>query len=371
MVQWTPQQDEALGKVSAWLKDKSAPQVFRLFGWAGTGKTTLAKHLGTGVKSVKYAAFTGKAALVMRKRGCRGASTIHSLIYKLEGEGQDEGNASEPRFVLDPESAAATADLIVIDEVSMVDEALAVDLLSFGTKVLVLGDPFQLPPVQGAGYFTQVEPDIMLTDIRRQAQENPIIRMSMDIREGGNLERGSYGESKVISAREVDQAEVLGADQVLVGRNKTRLMYNDRIRELKGLPHQEPVVGDRLVCLRNNPIKKLLNGQIFTVAQINARANGRIQMWLDPEEDGTGVGQQVKVVTHKAFFTGEEANLSWPERRGYDEFTFGYCLTVHKAQGSQWDNVYLFDESGVFREDRRRWLYTGVTRAAEKITVVS
>ena len=77
-----------------------------------------------------------------------------------------------------------------------------------------------------------------------------------------------------------------------------------------------------------------------------------------------------KVVTHKSFFSGEEDQLSWPERRGYDEFTFGYCLTVHKAQGSQWDDVYLFDESFVFRDERRRWLYTGVTRAAEKITVV-
>ena len=58
------------------------------------------------------------------------------------------------------------------------------------------------------------------------------------------------------------------------------------------------------------------------------------------------------------------------ERKRFDEFTFGYCLTVHKAQGSQWDKVYLFDESFVFREDRRRWLYTGVTRASEQITVV-
>ena len=171
--------------VSNWLKDKNGPQVFRLFGWAGTGKSTLARYLAEGVRGVKYAAFTGKAALVMRKKGCRGASTIHSLIYTLVSE--KEG---EPRFALDPESEAASADLIVIDEVSMVDEALATDLLSFGTKVLVLGDPFQLPPVQGAGFFTMAEPDIMLTEIHRQARDNPIIRMSVDIREGEYLENG-------------------------------------------------------------------------------------------------------------------------------------------------------------------------------------
>jgi len=365
MVKWSGQQEAALKAVSDWLKDKNGPQVFRLFGWAGTGKSTLAQHLAQGVKSVRYAAFTGKAALVMRKRGCKGASTIHSLIYTLESE-----KAGEPKFTLDPESPAADADLIVIDEVSMVDEPLALDLLSFGTKVLVLGDPFQLPPVQGAGYFTAAEPDVMLTEIHRQGRDNPIIRMSLDIREGRVLEPGSYGASKVISSKAVDRDEVLAADQVLVGRNKTRLHYNDRIRELRGLPHQEPVAEDRLVCLRNNPVKKLLNGQIFTIASVTRKVGGKYQMLLDPEDAGSAAGE-VKVLTHKAFFTGGEDGLSWPERRGYDEFTFGYCLTVHKAQGSQWDHVYLFNESGVFRDDARRWLYTGITRAAETVTVVS
>ena len=362
MVEWSPQQDEALVAVSKWIKDKSAPQVFRLFGWAGTGKSTLAVHLGQDVKTVKYAAFTGKAALVMRKRGCKGAQTIHSLIYSLVSE--KEG---EPRFVLDVESAAADADLIVIDEVSMVDEQLGRDLLSFGVKVLVLGDPFQLPPVQGAGFFTADEPDIMLTEIHRQAADNPIIRLSMDVREGGYLERGRYGESLVVAREDVDRDAVLEADQVLVGRNKTRLQYNDRLRELRGLPFHEPVEGDRMVCLRNNPRKRLLNGQIWIVTEVSRKANGKYSLLLGADE-GKG---EAKVLTHKAFFSGEEDAMSWPERRQFDEFTFGYCLTVHKAQGSQWDNVYLFDESFVFREERARWLYTGITRAAEKITVVS
>jgi exodeoxyribonuclease-5 len=366
MPTWSPQQDQALLAVSNWLKDTSGPQVFRLFGWAGTGKSTLARYLAEGVKSVKYAAFTGKAALVMRKKGCRGASTIHSLIYSLISE--KEG---EPKFALDPESEAATADLIVIDEVSMVDEALALDLLSFGTKVLVLGDPFQLPPVQGAGYFTAHDPDIMLTEIHRQAEHNPIIRMSMEIREGGHLDYGRYDDSLVIAKADVDREAVVTADQVLVGRNKTRVDYNDRLRELKGLPRHEPVAGDRLVCLRNNPVKKLLNGQIWIAAEVKKRSSARYSMLLDPDEEPGRKGKsQAKVVTHAAFFSGEEDQLSWPERRQFDEFTFGYCLTVHKAQGSQWDSVYLFDESFVFREDRRRWLYTGVTRASERITVV-
>ena len=358
---WSPQQDAALVAVSKWLKDRNGPQVFRLFGWAGTGKSTLAVHLAQDVKTVRYAAFTGKAALVMRKRGCKGAQTIHSLIYTLVSE-----KDGEPRFVLDDESPAAEL-LIVIDEVSMVDEQLGRDLLSFGTKVLVLGDPFQLPPVQGAGFFTADEPDVMLTEIHRQAADNPIIQLSMAVREGGFLERGRYGDSEVVSREHVDRNAVLEADQVLVGRNKTRLQYNDRLRELRGLPFHEPVVGDRMVCLRNNPRKKLLNGQIWMVTDVTRRSNGKYSLLL-ADDEGKG---ETRVLTHKAFFSGEEDAMSWPERRQFDEFTFGYCLTVHKAQGSQWDSVYLFDESFVFREERARWLYTGITRAAEKITVVS
>lgn len=364
-MKWSEQQNAALKAVAKWLKDPYSEQVFRLFGWAGTGKSTLAQHLAGDLEKVRYAAFTGKAALVMRKRGCKGAQTIHSLIYSLISDKE-----SEPQFRLDAESPAADADLIVIDEVSMVDEALARDLLSFGTKVLVLGDPFQLPPIQGAGFFTNAEPDIMLTEIHRQAADDPIIRLSLDIREGNPLDYGRFGESKVITREDVEQSEVLEADQVLVGRNKTRLHYNNRLRELKGLTPNEPVVGDRVVCLRNNPRKRLLNGQIWIVAEVKRKNNGRFELMLLPE-DGSGRLVETKVLTHRDFFTGAEEEMAWPVRRQFDEFTFGYCLTVHKAQGSQWDNVYLFDESFAFRENARRWLYTGVTRAVEKVTVVS
>lgn len=363
-MQWSPQQDDALRQVAAWLRDENGQQVFRLFGWAGTGKSTLAMHLAKDVKSVVYAAFTGKAALVMRKRGCDNAQTIHSLIYKILS---DKGG--EPEFVIDRDSVVNDADLVVIDEVSMVGAELAQDLLSFGKKVLVLGDPFQLPPVKDAGFFTDVTPDIMLTEIHRQAADNPIIRMSMDIREGRGLQFGAYGESKVIHTGEVDRAEVLAADQILVGRNKTRITYNDRVRNLLSLPARVPVPEDRLICLRNNRERGLLNGQIWKARQVKIKGRGVIQMLIDPE-DGTRVADQT-VFTHEKFFQGREEDLPWHERRRFDEFYFGYAITCHKAQGSQWDHVYLFDESNAFRDDRDRWLYTAVTRAAEKITVVA
>ena len=262
MVEWSPQQDEALLAVSAWLKDKNGPQVFRLFGWAGTGKSTLARHLAEGVKSVKYAAFTGKAALVMRKHGCRGASTIHSLIYRAK-----ESGVEQPSFELWDDAPASKAKLIVIDECSMVDAELGRDLMSFECPLLVLGDPAQLPPIQGGGFFTDCEPDVMLTEVHRQAQDDPIIRMSMDVREGRELDIGRYGESQVVSRDELDPDRVMQADQVLVGRNNTRRAYNMRVRQKQNIEDPLPVAGDKLVCLRNNRKKGLFNGGLWSVKE--------------------------------------------------------------------------------------------------------
>ena len=240
--------------------------MFRLFGYAGTGKTTLATHLAEHVDGeVKFAAFTGKAASVMRGKGCRGASTIHSLIYRARESGEEV-----PNFDLWDEAPASKAELIIIDECSMVDAELGRDLLSFGVPLLVLGDPAQLPPIQGGGFFTEAEPDVMLTEVHRQAEGDPIIRLSMDIRAGEYLEPGRYGETEVIAKADLDPQRVLEADQVLVGRNATRRAYNIRMRERRGFEDTMPSAGDKLVCLRNNRKKGLFNGGLWTVKERGA-----------------------------------------------------------------------------------------------------
>ncbi|MCB5174135.1 MULTISPECIES: ATP-dependent DNA helicase [Microvirga] len=360
---WSPQQDAALKAVADWLRRGDKP-VFRLFGYAGTGKTTLARHIAEGVDGeVAFGAYTGKAALVLRSKGCADASTIHSMIYRSRES--DEGG---PQFVLNRQSQAAKADLIVIDECSMVDEELGRDLLSFGQPVLVLGDPAQLPPVKGGGFFTEAPPDVMLTEVHRQAKDDPIIHMSMTVREGGRLEPGTYGESRVIRRREIDAPTVMAADQVLVGLNKTRRLYNTRLRELNGYRSPMPAAGEKLVCLRNDKTKGLLNGGTWSIQALRGIRNDFIRMDVLADDDARR--RSVEVSVHKAFFEGGEEEVPFVLRRESDEFTFGYALTVHKAQGSQWDNLVLFDESYAFREHRSRWLYTGLTRAAEKVTVV-
>jgi exodeoxyribonuclease-5 len=368
MPAFTPHQDSALNAVSAWLKagpgKNGNPKIFRLFGYAGTGKTTLAKHIAEGVDGdVKFAAFTGKAALVMRSKGCHDAQTIHSMIYRARETGEET-----PSFDLWDDAPVSKASLVIIDECSMVDEELGRDLMSFGVPVLVLGDPAQLPPIQGGGFFTNAEPDAMLTEVHRQAQDDPIVRLSMDIREGNEIALGDYGETQVVAKKSLDPERVMTADQILVGRNVTRRAYNKRMRERKGLTGELPAAGDKLVCLRNNRKKGLLNGGLWTVvkAPASARARAILSMRVSPEMGG----RAIKVSVRKECFLGEIGEVEWGQRKPYDEFDFGYVLTVHKSQGSQWDDVVLFDESFAFPESRGRWLYTGVTRAAKKLTLV-
>jgi len=361
--EWTREQAEAIDRVGRWLKDGDPP-VFRLFGYAGVGKTTLARHVAEAAAGeTAFAAFTGKAAMVMRAHGCWDATTIHALIYRAS-----EGADGAPTFTLNEDGPASRASLIVIDECSMVDAELARDLLSFGKPILVLGDPFQLPPVKGGGYFTEHAPDVMLTQIHRQAEDNPIIRLSQIVRGGGELKDGSYGESRVIRRAAIDAAQVLAADQVLVGTNRTRRAYNQRIRDLSGFKEPLPVAGDRLVCLRNDKTKGLINGGLWRVEALGGVVKDFVRLTVRSEDEGAA--KSVKVAVLKAFFEGTEAELAYPIRRESDEFDYGYALTVHKAQGSQWDAVLLFDESYAFREHRARWLYTGLTRAAKRLTIV-
>jgi exodeoxyribonuclease-5 len=374
-MKFSPQQDEALQAVSRWLKTGDR-QLFRLFGYAGTGKTTLARHFAEHVDGhVQFAAFTGKAAQVLRAKGASNAKTIHSLIYRPRGEEAVENETTgktsmAPTFSLNRQSDIAKAKLVIVDECSMVDENLGRDLMSFGTPILVLGDPGQLPPISGGGFFTEAEPDFLLTEIHRQAAENPIIRLAMDVRAGKEIMYGDYGTTQIIPKNEVDADLVLAADQVLVGINRTRRRYNQRLRELKGFSARYPQAGDKLVCLRNDPAKGLLNGSLWKVmTAAKETVKPGINLLVSPDDGDTDRGV-AKIKLLKSAFDSPDEDIPWQTKKRYDDFDFGYALTVHKAQGSQWDNVVLFDESYAFRDMRSRWLYTAITRAANTLTVV-
>ncbi|XHE14418.1 AAA family ATPase [Agrobacterium deltaense] len=360
---FSPQQEGAMKAVNAWLADAHGPQVFYLAGYAGTGKTTIAKQLAQDAGKVVFAAFTGKAALVLRSKGCGDASTIHALIYKPQED--DDGIT---KFKLNRhDSAAKTADLIVIDEVSMVDEKLGKDLLSFGRKVLVLGDPAQLPPVGGEGFFTAREPDYMLTEVHRQAAESPVLHLATAVREGRPIDIGTYGTSLVIPRGRLGQKMVLGVDQVLTGTNRTRRSTNDKIRKLLGRKGRF-MVGERVVALRNDSDRGLLNGSLWEVSEIELSDATETEMIVKPLDPGMSVNA-VQVRTHHHWLEGREKELPWAIQRDYQPFDHAYALSVHKSQGSQWNSVLVIDESSVFREDRAKHLYTAITRAAERVIV--
>jgi exodeoxyribonuclease-5 len=437
VIQLSPQQSACKQSVVSWDRNPSKKQVFLLTGYAGSGKTTLIVDTTSELEGLTlYAAFTGKAALVMQSKGCVGASTIHKLIYipsgssakstvdgykqdieaiwrEMLGECETEtdaaptreelearhdvvilrkkisqltSEASSPVFFLNPDSPILDAKRVVVDEVSMVDTALAKDLMSFGVPVLAQGDPGQLPPVAGEGFFMKGEPDFFLSEIHRQAAGSPILMLATRAREGRSLEAGTYGESQVIDRRNLTPSLALEADQILCGRNKTRHINNARMRELKGHAGPLPCAGEKLVCLRNNHEKGLLNGSLWTVIRASKFSRSKIALTVVPEEGGT----EITVLVHEQYFTGYGAteglqsaaewekwaeNLVEAEKSiGFDIreaecFTFGYVLTVHKAMGSQWSNVLVIDESRSFGVHAKNHLYTAVTRAAQKVTV--
>ncbi len=367
MTVWSPGQQDAIAQVGAWLRIRYAP-FFYLAGYAGTGKTTLAQHIaGLQNGQVRYMAFTGKAAKVMKQSGCAGARTIHSSIYNAE----INFDTGERTFTLNP-GALEDVALVILDEASMVDEDLGRDLLSFGVPVLVLGDPGQLPPVRGAGFFTSGKKDAMLTEIHRQAADSPIIRLATDIREG-RFDRQPTAEPGLTICRktDLDGDLVVKADAVIVGRNATRAAYNARLRERRGYTDKLPQKGETVICLRNDGKAGVVNGETFTVGatKVAKRKAGRVvHMTLSDPDDKDR--PPVKATVFENFFMGTVDDLPFRARSGTQEFDYGYCMTVHKSQGSQWPSVAVFDESQFFKEYAREHLYTAVTRASKHLTLV-
>lgn len=411
----SPQQSHAFELISEWYHGPD--QLFYLAGWAGTGKSSIAKLVAAelvGLDHTAFAAYTAKAALVMRGYGCPGANTMHRWMYHpaddevasmkamqddlqtlkdqlieegyseaavtdhpeyqmLEGKiHQAQKKARRPRFTLNPSSDVRKRDLGYLDEVSMVNDKMGLDWLSFGKKTLVTGDPFQLPPVAGEGYFTRRNSNLMLTEIHRQARDNPIIKVASTLRESRMPEPGRYGNSQVVRKDSCNPAFlrklVMESEQVIVGKNKSRHAYNSRIRELRGYKDKFPEIGEKVVCLRNDHELGLINGGQYKVVDMVTITEeiDRLDMVIEPWEGG----MPVEVHCHTHHFLGKEKDLEkhyW-EKRDAQEFDFGYAMTCHKVQGSQFKNPLIFNES--WGAHRFQWLYTAVTRAQESFTLV-
>ena len=431
-------QARAIAAIGDWFRNRSQDQqVFRLFGYAGTGKSTVLKFAlnelgldphrsdrtgGSCVPGVVTATFTGKAALVLRRKGTP-AQTIHSLIYSVIAATEEEVAAAvekieeaekkartltgfdrttaeagieamrqalsgmkKPSFALNPQSDAAHTRLIVLDEVSMVGEEMARDLLSFKKPILVLGDPGQLPPIHGEGAFTRDPPDVMLTEIHRQAGESAIIRLATMARQGEPIGFGCH-DAHVWKMRKMDVTpeQALRGGQVICGKNATRLQLNTAMRAAAGFGGTWLPTGPRekIICLKNQNDLGLINGMFVTLddvvdegslffsAQVTDEEGNRIG---PPGVDGT----KGRLRLYKGHFEDHVAfdrnrhDRDWKEKRYLVEATFGWAITGHKSQGSQWENIVVWDDGlGRTEEDRRRWLYTVITRAEQGLVILA
>lgn len=428
----TDRQAEAIRMIVDWFNNRTAEQqVFRLFGFAGTGKTTImhkaieALNFSVHDTEVMFGAFTGKASLVMRRHGLPRARTIHSMIYSVSEATEaeiDEANKllvskqlavadlafgsterfcmdaeigalelrikdmKKPRFGLNEQSEVRDAKLVVLDEVSMVGQDMAKDLLSFEKPILVLGDPGQLPPIRGEGAFTMQNPDIMLTEIHRQAAESPIIRLATMARQGQPINFDRYSEAvwKMHMGR-LTPEQMLKASQVICGKNATRRDLNNRLRSAAGFDiyNPLPVQGEKLICLKNDGERDLINGMFLEAincewATYDVEKYRFMAQLRDADDHGNLIAGGAPQMVYGGHFLDQlqfdEKRLErdYKTRKKLIEATFGWAITCHKAQGSQWENVIVWDDGlGQTQTDRNKWLYTAITRAESGLIIMA
>lgn len=428
----TPSQQVALNKCIAWHNAGCKKQVFRLYGAAGTGKSFIVgeiiKRLGLDPATIAFATPTGKAATVLMQRfDYPNISTLCHLIYVpytkdklvLTEKNEIETIESTTNFSLKP---SIEYDLIVLDEVSMVDKDQMKDLLSFGIPVIAIGDPYQLPPINDKP-LNPNDCDALLTEIVRQAADNPIIQIATNIRHGILPQPGNYDNKVIVIEKaklspEMQMQMMLAADQVICGLNKTRRMLNRKMRQRLGFTSKLPQMNDKMICKSNEPA-------IMITSNINL-CNGMIGKCLANCEDvgdkltkikfSANIAKEMKhnlLADAGAFYDDDFAyDAHWlayklrngrfavhkkviDEMKKYDlklyrqlcqennknkaislgkalitRFDFAYAISCHASQGSEFDDVVVIDESYAFRSNAMRWLYTAVTRAKQRLILI-
>jgi len=368
-----------------WFKDKKSPQIITLGGYAGTGKTTLIgllrKNLHDEKKDLEvlFCSYTGKATRVLKEKlvitkavyDTDSVRTIHSLIYSPLLDDKERIIGWEKRDFV-------KGDLIIVDEASMVDETIWKDLISYEIPIIAVGDHGQLPPIKGK-FNLMEEPDLRLEKIHRQAEENPIIKISIVARNRGVIPRIPYGPKvKVLNRRDPEAQQEVGDllesynDETLVicGYNTTRIKLNRHIRSVLGFESEDPQLGDTVICLRNNHQEGIYNGMIGKILSIKKESKNWLFADIQMSDDRIFSGP-----IYAPQFNNPQS-LNHTDNRAKtmqgELFDFGYALTVHKSQGSQAKRVILFEERFKQMTDDmwKKWLYTGVTRAQEELYLV-
>ena len=385
-------------------------------GYAGSGKSTLVKFIISALnipdERVAYVAYTGKAANVLKNKGCPNATTAHKLLYHAR-QTKNGNYVFTPKKVLDGDY-----DLIVVDEVSMLPQELWYQLLSHGVYVLAMGDPGQLSPIADETNTVLENPHIFLDEVVRQAQDSAIIRLSMHIREGKDfrLFPTVSGEVRIIPHRwqfEDENATLLQASQILCGTNAQRYEFNDKVRRMLGRgPVPEPE--DKIIGLKNHwddvsdEGNALTNGAIGNIIPIQHYTQvyptiAKFKNWQPTDilladfvtDDGDTfhnlpIDYKCLTTNNPSLTGAQEYTLGSynkalekkVEAYGYSSmepliipynFNYGYAITCWKAQGSEYPYVLAYDCGWLRKKDKEeyiRYLYTAVTRAEKAIILV-
>jgi len=358
-------------------------------GYAGTGKSTLIKFiieaLDIDPENVAYIAYTGKAAQVLRNKGCPNAMTAHRLLYHSK-------QRPDGTYFHIPKDDIGSYELIVVDEVSMLPRAMWELLLSHKKYVIACGDPGQLPPVSEEDSPSVLDnPHIFLDEIMRQAKDSEIILLSSDIRARKPISPFKGTEVNIVKKRDAVDGMLTWADQILCGKNNTRYQLNSYFRKMKwgNDVSDTPLVGDKIICRKNNWDKinrvgdAIVNGSIGTLDAIYTADNpwlGKkcIINFLPDKYDEDDSDQDIlfrdllidwKLITTNEFTVTKENFRMFPKWLRPEQFEYGYAITVHRAQGSEYNKVLVLEEM-LKSTDHARWLYTACTRAVQKLTLV-
>jgi exodeoxyribonuclease V len=400
-------------KIENWNRQYISPFfIDKVGGYAGTGKTFLISILRKEIKNiagqvrVAFCTFTGKAASVLRRKLQEQDSvfkddfigTIHSLMYRPKMKWSESLN----KFVIVGWESkyygnfSDDYDLIIVDEASMVGNQIWTDLRGLEAPIIAFGDHGQLPPVEESqGYKPAFTPNFLLQTIHRQALDSPIIQLSIDIRQNGYIPRNTIYSEKVFKIpyymskcqEIIDSADFIKDDVItLCGFNVARARLNKMIRTRYGHDSIEPMLSEKVICLKNNHSTKIMNGQIGKVLWVMPVDKDLFKMTVDIDDDIVECLTSYHTfgeVKYDAMNYGYDRNdkiykkqIKTAENLGFDQidyFDYGYATSVHKSQGSEWKKVILIEQRAKFWDDDfyKKWLYTGVTRARESLMVVS
>ncbi len=319
-------------------------QIQSLGGYAGTGKTTITATLHQFFPNFATCAFTGKAASVMRSKGMAQAATIHSTIYFPQ---KDEDGKTH--FYPKPKSMLGVEGFLV-DEASMVGKEEHNVMESYGLPIIFIGDHGQLEPV-GSDINVMKNPMFKLEKIHRNAGE--IAFFAEHIRNGGDVRRFK-AESKVQIAEASDATDdiITNTDQIICAFNAFRVGVNNNIRRLAGRGN-DPEEGDRIICLRNNKADGVFNGMHATVYEVDAK---RRKITIDTDD-----GERKWELPYWPDQFGQESTVKDVDYQ-INLFDYGYCITAHKSQGSEWGNIVVYEQV-CKKWDHARWAYTAASRA--------